>query len=59
MERLRILKCDYRKLTKQDAEKSRELQASLATKDSWLYHVTKLEAEVNKKLIEVKRLKEK
>jgi len=52
MERLRILKCDYRKLTKQDAEKRRELQATLATKDSWLYHVTKVEAEL-------KRLKEK
>ena len=52
MERLRILKGDYRKLNRQDNEYNRQRQAAYSTKDSWLYHVTKLEAEV-------KRLKEK
>jgi len=52
MERLRILKGDNRKLTRQDTEYGRQRQAAYSTKDSWLYHVTKLEAEV-------KRLKEK
>ena len=52
MERLRILKGDNRKLTRQDAEYGRERQRNISTRDSWLYEVTKMEANL-------KRLKEK
>ena len=51
MERLRILKGDNRKLNRQDAEYGRQRQAAYSTKESWIYHVTKLETEL-------KRLKE-
>lgn len=52
MERMRLLKDDNDRLTRQREETKREKQKVLSTKDSWVHHLDRMEAEI-------KRLKEK
>ena len=47
MQRLRELKDEYKKLSREQNEANKQKQVVFSTKDSWQYHVAKLEAEVN------------
>lgn len=49
---MRLLKDDNDRLTRQREETKREKQKVLSTKDSWVHHLDRMEAEI-------KRLKEK
>ena len=52
MERLRLLKDEYKQLTRKDKELNRQRQVALSNKDAVLYHLNKME-------FEIKRLREK
>lgn len=52
MERLRLLKVEYQRLTRKDKEVNRERQVALSNKDAVLYHLNKME-------FEIKRLRDK